>query len=419
MSFTLTPDAQAILLLTGVFGAKEVVEPLSLREYNEVTEWLIREKLSPADLLKPEAIQALEKSLFPIDPPRIALLLGRGAAMAFALAKWERQGIWFLCRSDAAYPRCLKTHLGRHSPAFFYGAGNSNLLVNGGLGAVGSRNVSSDGLRFAQDLGKACAKECMQIVSGGARGADETAMLACLLQGGTSVGILSDSLLRTAISTKYRDAVREGTVCLISPFHPEAGFSVGNAMSRNKFIYALSDATVVVASDFMKGGTWAGVDEELKRQSNAKPVFIFAPPDMPEGNKELLKRKTRRVVHEDLENSVRSFFFTEPHPVASEVKVEVLDSATSGIMASLVRESPDDTAPRLENTQKIFDCVLPSILSALSNPKSSKVLAVELDVLESQMKLWLDRAVSDSVINKKTSKRKTVYQKTDGELFTS
>ena len=35
-------------------------------------------------------------------------------------------------------------------------------------------------------------------------------------------------------------------------------------MERNKYIYAQSDATVVVHSDMEKGGTWAGALECLK-----------------------------------------------------------------------------------------------------------------------------------------------------------
>jgi hypothetical protein len=36
-------------------------------------------------------------------------------------------------------------------------------------------------------------------------------------------------------------------------------------MQRNKLIYALADAALVVNSDFEKGGTWAGAIEQLER----------------------------------------------------------------------------------------------------------------------------------------------------------
>lgn len=47
---------------------------------------------------------------------------------------------------------------------------------------------------------------------------------------------------------------------------PDAGFNAGIAMQRNKYIYAQSEATIVVKSDYNKGGTWGGATEALKKE---------------------------------------------------------------------------------------------------------------------------------------------------------
>ena len=57
----------------------------------------------------------------------------------------------------------------------------------------------------------------------------------------------------------------DGRLALVSPYDPAAGFNVGHAMGRNKLIYALADAALVVSSDYQKGGTWTGAVEQLKR----------------------------------------------------------------------------------------------------------------------------------------------------------
>jgi len=54
---------------------------------------------------------------------------------------------------------------------------------------------------------------------------------------------------------------------LISPYDPAAGFNIGNAMQRNKLVYALADAALVVGAEPRKGGTWAGAVEQLKTSS--------------------------------------------------------------------------------------------------------------------------------------------------------
>ncbi len=89
-------------------------------------------------------------------------------------------------------------------------------------------------------------------------------MTSALRSEGTVVGIVADSLLRTATSKRYREYLLSGHLALISLFNPNVGFNVGNAMSRNKYIYCLADAAVVVSSANGKGGTWNGTIEDLK-----------------------------------------------------------------------------------------------------------------------------------------------------------
>ena len=82
--------------------------------------------------------------------------------------------------------------------------------------------------------------------------------------GNTAIGILADSLFRASASGQWRQHLKANNLVLISPFYPEGRFTPANAMARNKFIYLLSSATVVVTSG-EKGGTWEGAKENLKK----------------------------------------------------------------------------------------------------------------------------------------------------------
>ncbi|OGN90020.1 MAG: hypothetical protein A2158_04585 [Chloroflexi bacterium RBG_13_46_14] len=44
-------------------------------------------------------------------------------------------------------------------------------------------------------------------------------------------------------------------------------------MQRNKSIYALADAALVVSSDYKKGGTWSGAIEQLEKYRFI-PVYV-------------------------------------------------------------------------------------------------------------------------------------------------
>lgn len=58
-----------------------------------------------------------------------------------------------------------------------------------------------------------------------------------------------------------------------------------SAMGRNKVIYALSKATLVVASDEDSGGTWSGATEALKR--GIAPVITWVGEGSGPGNEPL------------------------------------------------------------------------------------------------------------------------------------
>ena len=74
-------------------------------------------------------------------------------------------------------------------------------------------------------------------------------MRGALEAGGRVCGVLADSLERQAMTREHRNMLLDGQLTLISPFDPNARFHAGNAMQRNKLVYALSDAALVVSSD--------------------------------------------------------------------------------------------------------------------------------------------------------------------------
>ncbi|XOV89800.1 MAG: DNA-processing protein DprA [Pseudomonadota bacterium] len=262
----LSSTAQATLLLTSYFSkaSSENAKPLSNAEWGRFALWLKEKSTTPADLLATEP-KALLSSWHDsrISTDRIVHLLNRGHSLALAMEKWQRAGLWVVTRSDPEYPKRLKQRLKTDSPPVLFGCGNKALMNVGGLAVVGSRNASEADLEFADQVGAKAATEGAAIVSGGARGVDEAAMLGAMKHGGIVIGVMADSLLRAAMSSKWRKGLMDGTVVLVSPFYPEAGFNAGNAMARNKYIYCLADSSLVIHSG-RKGGTLNGAEENLR-----------------------------------------------------------------------------------------------------------------------------------------------------------
>ena len=216
-------------------------------------------------------------------------MLDRSPALSVELEKLAFLGIHPLTRADPDYPQRYHQRLRESAPVVLFYAGEAALLGQPGIAVVGSRNLDQVGQECAAFVGNACGLSGLVLYSGGAKGVDNISMTAALEVRGAAVGILADSLLRAIRVSQVRLLLRRGgDLCLVTPYAPDAGFSVGAAMGRNRLIYALADYAIVVASDVEKGGTWAGATEALK--AGWAPVFVLEHPAMPEGNRLLLQK---------------------------------------------------------------------------------------------------------------------------------
>jgi len=387
----LSPDTQAVLLLCGRFGRqqRDGAEPLTDSEYNALALWLQRCGLRPADLLGKDWQRSLDNGS-PVPASRLQALLDRGATLALAVESWSSKGLWVLSRSDEQYPRRLRKHK-KPAPPILYGVGDAALLSRGGLAVVGSRDVDEEALDFARMVARACAKQEMQVVSGGARGVDTEATVAALEEGGSAVGVLTNGLARAAVTGKYREALQEGRLVLISPYDPGSGFNVGHAMQRNRHIYALADHGLVVNSSFGEGGTWSGAVEALKL---GESVFVrLQGREIPEGNHRLEKMGGLPF----------------PEDPWTDLAEKLQQTANDGkvIQEQLIPDSPLDEQTgkagephEVSRAKTAYEAVLPLILERLEGPLESKALAEHLDVNSKQAQTWLKRAVEEEKVEK-------------------
>ncbi len=77
---------------------------------------------------------------------------------------------------------------------------------------------------------------------------------------------------------------------------------------RNRFVYALSQSTLIVASDLKKGGTWAGAEEALKGKFGQ--VDVWTGEGATKGNEGLVDIGARPVPSSEM--------FWEPNLIATD-----------------------------------------------------------------------------------------------------
>lgn len=418
MNMIISENTKAILLLTAplLLGkSSEQYDLLKPKEYHQLALYLREIKKQPADLLSIQASDILNKYT-QSDKARILKLLNRGLLLSQVIDYWQARGIWVISRADEAYPNRLKSRLKEHSPAILYGCGNPNLLEQGGLAVVGSRNIDNELTIYSQEVGKLSAHAGKMIISGGAKGVDSTTMYSALNSGGNVCGVLSDSLEKMALHIDNRRAFQDGRLVLISACDPKIGFSTGNAMQRNKYIYALADAALIVNADEKKGGTWAGAIEQLEKYQYI-PIYVRSTGRNSEGLNAL---KNNGALLWDNPTNIQDF-----NEVFNYHKLNY-DNNKPKQMSFLERDnfkSPDEDNIEnnvgsvkhndlIQKTDALLFIYVTHLIKELTinSPKKDIELANELGVSVSQMRSWLKRLVNNKVMIKETRPVKYIWK---------
>lgn len=408
-----SPNTQVILLLTAPLimrGSEVSADLLPLGLYKKLTRQLRTLDARPADLLTMNAEAIIAACENVVEGDRLRRLLGRGFLLSQVIERWQARAIWAISRADPTYPRRLKHWLREDAPPVLYGCGAIERVDEGGLAVVGSRHVDDRLIAYAEAVGALAAQANCPVVSGGARGIDQAAMRGAGKVGGQVVGVLADSLEKSAMLRENRGPLMEGRLVLISPYDPGARFNVGHAMQRNKLIYALADNGLVVSSDVGKGGTWAGAIEQLDR-FRFTPVYVRTEGDPSDGLDALLRRGAISWPEPKDPEAFTAIFRSDGNEAAPIDPVGIKQIASEALANdSPTSISPNDEPPRA----KLWRAVRPVVLALLTEPQAEAAVADTLGVSKTQAREWLIRLVAEDAVRKTKANRYAV--KTD-ELF--
>ncbi len=385
MNEVLSPNTRAILLLTApliVKRSKREVKLLTHREYHGLAKCLHEAHAEPADLLERGADKLIDKCGWIIDKTRLKALLGRGFELAQAVEDWHRQAIWVVSRADEDYPSMLKKRLKSNAPALLYGCGEKGIAATGGLAIVGSRNADQSSLDYTRKIARQVAEAQCTVVSGAARGVDREAMNAALEAGGKVTGVLTGDLKRTAMNREHRNLLIEKRLLLVSPYDPSIGFNVGHAMQRNKVIYALADAGLVVHATENKGGTWTGAHEQLTKDYSVPYV-----------------RSTGKA-SKGLEALKRMGAKPWPNPTNVDGIKDLLQIqrdqgvAQSEIFSDTLQPTSKDYA------EELYSAIRSLVLRICVVPRERQEIVSALNVLKKRPNTWIDQFVEEGDLKK-------------------
>jgi predicted Rossmann fold nucleotide-binding protein DprA/Smf involved in DNA uptake len=242
-------------------------------------------------------------------------------------------------------------------------------------------------------------------------------MAAALEVGGWALGVLAEGLAKTATSGQYRAGLVSDHLTLVSPFDPDSRWFAYNAMQRNKLLYGLSDAALVVASSADSGGTWAGATEAL--QLGKVKVFVKSSGVLAPGNPKLMHMGGIPFPLEPREN-LRPLF-TKPEEKNGQLFSApgrgfslVVEPSIEAVAAAPLNGPPTEkhvahtevpaeesaSTTDAEPTRDAYILVIDAVLALLKEPQSDEWVADKVCVRAGQMKDWLDRGVREGRILK-------------------
>lgn len=226
------------------------------------------------------------------------------------------------------------------------------------------------------------------------------------------VRVLADSLERAVHKRALRYPVRQGLLTLMTTVHPATPFSAGIAMGRNKVVYSLSSAAVVVSTAEGSGGTWAGATETL--QKRWVPVFVRTGAGVPSGNQALVVQGASPLASADgagldaIFAGSRVERFSAPDEYPAPPGVAPPQPAGVAERASVPYANVD--------TRDAFELIAESLRAFCTTPRPAKDVEQAFNIVPAQAKAWHIRATGEGLLHKLS--RPVRYEATEGWLFT-
>lgn len=321
----------AIMLMCMTLKSDDLCEhkPLTFSEWSKLAKKLLDSEKDPEALLNMKSDELLifldnDNASF----ERYQYLLGRGNKLSNELTTLSDVGIKVLTRGDTKYPKILKSKLNNACPPLWFYAGNIEILESKGISIVGSREIDENDSLITAKLAEKIVKDKYTLVSGGAKGIDSQSEQAALDINGKVISIISDSLIGKIRKKDFRENISKGNILIMSPFGYDSHFSVGNAMARNKYIYALSEKAIVIKSSLETGGTWAGAIEAAKKKLT--DIIVIEGTRKNSGNSVLAENYKLPILRKsDVLDAQKSFLDLVTGFEASREIVKIIEKETS------------------------------------------------------------------------------------------
>lgn len=202
----------------------------------------------------------------------------QNAAGEKVLASCREGGVRPVFLDDPAYPRVLRSLA--DPPFVLYLQGEYRLEDEKAIAVVGTRRMTAYGGQVADSLSTELVAAGVTVVSGLARGIDETAHRAAVQAGGRTIGVLGSGHARMypRENTGLAKQIIESGGAIFSEYPPDTSPHPAQFPARNRLIAGLSRGVVVVEGGIQSGSLiTARLAADQGKEVFAVPGPVFQP----------------------------------------------------------------------------------------------------------------------------------------------
>lgn len=209
-------------------------------------------------------------------------------------ASWAmQQGNYVVTLADAAYPPTLLEI--PDPPLMLYVKGRPDLLRHPGIGVVGSRNATAQGIRNAEQFSEALSHAGLTISSGLAAGIDTAAHQGALRGMGSTIAVIgtgADIVYPARNRSLAHQIATEA--CIVSEYSLGTPAIASNFPRRNRIISGLTRGVLVVEAAAQSGSLiTARMAADQGREVFAIPGSIHSP--LAKGCHQLIRQGAKLV----------------------------------------------------------------------------------------------------------------------------
>ena len=253
-------DGYAATLLTIALSPnrEEYARPLSNQEYYRLEE-RVRESNAYRTIgdLFGEDISGLMLRLDVSEEEayRIFTLLNRDVHLSYAIENFAAKSTGIVSKFDSEYPHRLTARMRKMAPVFYYRTVNAELIRKPAFAimVICGVKTTAEAREGVETIVKKATELGYAILTGGELGVSRVAANAVLECGGNLIDVLGGGFYEHMQNEMIAELLKQNRCALLSLEHPEAMFTISHAIARNKVIFSLADAAIVINTDNKRG----------------------------------------------------------------------------------------------------------------------------------------------------------------------